>query len=153
MRNRYPAFGPTFMLLMMVIGSLPARATPRRVDFGTKDMIRVSGRLVEQASQRPIEGAIIMVICGDRVLANRRSNEAGAFDLYIPSEKISEPYISLRIKYRNQLFVKDQLEAISQDILIEINGAVFLENHPIEDYKMPIHVLGHPEVGRLLIRS
>lgn len=160
MKNSYPASGVLLLLLLNICFAQPNESASRK-DYCLSGrraakgngIVRVSGQLVERASQRPIEGAIVMVICGDRVLANRRSTEHGTFDLYIPPEKISDEFISIRIKYRNQFFVKDQLDAVSQDIFIEINGAVFLENHPIKDYKMPIHVLGDPEVGRVLIRS
>ncbi len=121
--------------------------------LGSGSMVRIAGKLVERASQRPIREATIMVKCGDRVLANRQSNHDGEFVLYIPPEKISEQEISIKIKYRNHIFIKDRIEPISQEMLIEINGTVLFETHPIEDYRMPIHTLGEPTVGRVLIRT
>jgi len=116
-------------------------------------MIRIAGKLVERASQRPLRQASIMVKCGDMVLANQQSDDKGAFILYIPPEKISQAYLSIKVKYMNHVFLKDHIEPLSQDMLIEINGAVFLERNPIQDYKLPTHKLGQPQVGRVLIRT
>lgn len=160
MQQSYPSTSPFWLLTCcLLMLQQPGFASSERLsrleneDDRKESIIRVAGRLVEKASQRPIKGATIMVQCGDRILANRRSDEDGQFSLYIPPEKISEQHISIKIRYGNHIFVKDHLEPTTQDMLIEINGAVLFESQPIEDYKMPIHILGQPEVGRVLIRT
>ena len=154
MQNRYTSAvfftAMTWLSLMLLAWSVqagPARLAPRG------RMIRIAGKLVERASQRPLSHAIIMVKCGEMVLANRQSNQQGEFVLYIPPEKISQQELSIKIKYHNHIFIEDRLEPTSQEMLIEINGAVLFESHPIEDYQMPIHPLVQPEVGRVLIRT
>ena len=95
-----------------------------------------------------------MVQCGDRVVANQRSDEDGQFSLYIPPEKISGDDISIKKSGMGiTSLLRISWSPSTQDMLIEINGAILFESQPIGDYKMPIHVLGRPEVGRVLIRT
>jgi hypothetical protein len=146
------------LLLMMMMVTSPATVwgSPHRVrpQLATQGrMIRIAGKLLERTSQRPLRHATIMVKCGDMVLANRQSDEAGEFLIFIPPEKVSREHLSIKIKYQNHVFIKDLIDPISQELLIEINGAVFLESTPIKDYQLPMHELGSPQVGRVLIRT
>ena len=141
--------------MLILAASTATWAGPRRClpTQGGGRMIRLAGKLVERSSQRPLRHATIMVKCGDMVLANRQSDESGEFFIFIPPEKISRQSLSIKIKYRNHVFIKDDIEPISQELLVEINGSVFLESNPIKDYQLPMHKLGTPQVGRVLIRT
>lgn len=144
------------LLLMVVASSASVWGSPHRVRplFAPQGrMIRIAGKLVERSSQRPLRNATIMVKCGDMVLANRQSDETGEFYIFIPPEKVSREHLSIKIKYQNHVFIKDLIDPVSQELLVEINGAVFLESNPIKDYQLPIHTLGSPQVGRVLIRT
>jgi hypothetical protein len=148
---------PLISLLLLVLSSpiAPARGNARRLVKTSPhgQMIRLAGKLVERSSQRPLRRASIMVKCGDMVLANRQSNEEGEFVIFIPPEKVSCTTLSIKIKYQNHIFIKDEIDPTTQELLIEINGAVFLESTPINDYQLPMHELGQPQVGRVLIRT
>lgn len=149
MSNRYATLcSVSFMSLFCWTLAVPAfPLNPRG------GMIRLAGKLVERTSQRPLRRATIMVKCGDMVLANHQSDEDGTFVLYIPPEKISCRKLSIKIKYQNHVFIKDDIDPSSQEMLIEINGMVFLENTPLNDYQVPIHTLGKPQIGRVMIRT
>lgn len=154
----YPYTSPRTVCLLglLLLVALPAAATNPRVPLTLRQhgrMIRLAGKLVERASQRPLRRATIMVKCGDMVLANRQSDEQGEFIIFIPPEKLSRQTLSIKIKYQNHVFIQDEIDPVSQELLVEINGAIFLESTPIKDYQLPMHRLGSPRVGRVLIRT
>lgn len=115
-------------------------------------IIRIAGQLVEQATGRPLGRATVMVKCGEHVLANKQSDAQGNFVLYIPPEKVGNQRIDLKIKYREHVFLKRQIEPVSQELRVEINRAILQEEAPIGDYSMPFHLLEQPQVGRVVIR-
>lgn len=114
-------------------------------------VIRLKGSLLELASQRPLRQATILVKCGKTVLAHKLVDKKGSFSLVIPREKIVGQTLDIKIKYRDHVFLKTNLQPISQFLKIEINGSVFFESKPIADYEMPIHTLGAPQVGHVEI--
>lgn len=116
-------------------------------------LIRVAGRMVERSSQRPLENAAVVISCGKLVLASKRANANGEFMFYIPLEKVSQATIQLRIQYLDHVFIKDELDPIDQEILVEVNEAVFSERQTFDDYKVPTHLLGQPSIGNVYIRS
>ncbi|MEO1448847.1 MAG: hypothetical protein AAFV07_04925, partial [Bacteroidota bacterium] len=109
-------------------------------------VIRLQGSLIEQASQRPLKQATILVKCGETVLAHKQVDKKGGFSLVIPREKIAGRKLDIKIKYRDHIFLQADLQPITQYLKIEINGSVFFESRPIADYEMPIHTLGIPQI-------
>ncbi len=116
-------------------------------------LIRLTGQLLESNSGRAIGNASIMVQCADLVLAHKQTDNNGNFVLLIPEEKISEDRITLKIRYREHIFTRENLLPISQDLQVEINRAILLDTNPVEDYRIPLHDLNDPTNGQVLIRT
>ena len=116
-------------------------------------LIRLTGQLLESNSGRAIGNASVMVQCADLVLAHKETDRNGNFVLLIPEEKISEDFLTLKIRYREHIFTRDRLLPASQDLQVEINRSVLLESTPMQDYRLPLHDLSDPQVGQVLIRT
>ncbi len=115
-------------------------------------MIRIAGQILEISSERPVKNANVMVRGGDMALASKKTDEEGRFEFFIPAKKIGSVKIGLRINYMNHIFAKDDISPISQEILIYINGSILLEENPMAEYSIPIHKLGDPKIGQVMIR-
>lgn len=113
------------------------------------DVIQIRGRIVEQVSQKPFELAVIMVKCGDQIVASKSTDKNGSFLLTIPSEMAFHQTFALRIKYLDHVFIQEGIRLVPQEMLIEINGTIFMENGLIDQYKLPVHALGAPKVGKV----
>lgn len=131
-----------------------AAATPQQKNKKCiKDgLIRIAGQIIEESSQRPVKNATVMVRGGELALASKKTDDEGRFEFYIPAKKIASVEISLRINYQNHIFAKDDISPISQEIKILINGTILLEENPMAEYSIPIHKLGDPKIGQVLIR-
>ncbi|MCI4669812.1 MAG: carboxypeptidase-like regulatory domain-containing protein [Bacteroidia bacterium] len=145
------------LLIVFSLGGIhPTYANPIKIRFKKKmpqeSVIRISGQIIEQSSQRPVKNATVMVRGGELALASKRTDGEGRFEIYIPAKKITSAVIALRINYQNHIFTKDDITPISQDILIYINGRVLLEENPMAEYSLPIHKLDDPKIGELMIR-
>ncbi|MDX2249942.1 MAG: hypothetical protein SF052_24370 [Bacteroidia bacterium] len=116
-------------------------------------MIRISGKIVEQSSGKPFRQANIIVKAGDKVLATKQTERDGSFILYLPPEKIGNKGVDIKIMYMNHIFVRQNLAAISQDMTIEINGALLLKEEFFDEHKIPVHNLDHPQVGKIILNS
>ena len=133
----------------------PFKINPIEVDptdVVQETMIRIAGTIIEESSQRPVKNANVMVRGGDLALASKKTDDEGKFEFYIPAKKIASLQIGLRINYMNQIFSKEDISPISQEILIYINGAVLLEENPMAEYSLPIHMLDDPKIGQVMIR-
>lgn len=148
-------------LLLLFVLCIPAMvppvlATSARVLVKAErqgSLIRLTGQLIEMSSGRSIGNASVMIQCADLVLANKQTDLNGNFVLLIPEEKISEAYLTLKIRYREHIFVRERLLPASQDLQVEINRTLLLESAPLEDYRLPLHDLSDPRVGQVLIRT
>ncbi len=116
-------------------------------------LIRLTGQLLESNTGRAIGNASIMVQSADLVLAHKQTDGNGNFVLLIPEGKIAEESMTLKIRYREHIFTRDNLRPISQDLQVEINRAVLMEATPVEDYRIPLHDLNNPANGQVLIRT
>ncbi|MEO0896025.1 MAG: hypothetical protein AAFY71_06475 [Bacteroidota bacterium] len=127
------------------------------VDESTYDpnetIVRIAGQIIEQSSQRPVSNANVMVRSGDLALTSKMTDEEGRFEFFIPAKKISSLSIGLRINYLNHIFSKDDIRAVSQEMLILINGAILLEESPMSEYSLPIHRLEDPKIGQVHVKS
>lgn len=110
-------------------------------------VIQIKGQIIEQASRKPFELAIIIVKCGDQIVASKHSAKDGSFLLTIPLEKVQERTFELKIKYLNHIFIHENIKLAPQKIIIEINGQIFHENGLLDAYNLPVHTLGTPKVG------
>lgn len=131
----------------------PAPYVMTTIDGG---VIHIRGKIVELASQEPFELAVIIIKCGNRVVASKHSKRNGTFLLTIPQEMAMAPTFGIRIKYLDHVFIQENLKLAPQEMLIEINGSIFMDNGLIEEYKLPVHNLGSPSVGKItsyLIKS
>lgn len=115
-------------------------------------LVRIAGQIIEASSQRPIRNATVMVRGGELALASKKTDDEGRFEFYIPAEKIASVEIGLRINYQNHIFAKDDISPISQEIMILINGKILMEENPMAEYSIPIHKLGDPKIGQVMVR-
>jgi len=158
--------GIFLFLLLLSLFSLQAQTAELYAEYepvvelgimkATGGVIQIRGEIVEQASGKPFELAMIVVKCGDQIVASKHSAKDGSFLLTIPPEKASHRTFVLRIKYLDHIFIQENIILAPQRLRVEINGEVFLENDLLEAYKLPIHTLGTPKVGTVtteLIRS
>ncbi|GAB4413995.1 MAG: hypothetical protein OHK0039_21440 [Bacteroidia bacterium] len=119
----------------------------------TGHIVRVSGQLVEQHRGRPIRQATVLIKSGERVLDVQQTDEQGNFVLHVPPEQIATAYLTLKIRWRDHVFLSEVLAPVSQELHIELNPTLFVEEAPIEDYRMPVHCLDSPRVGRVVVRT
>lgn len=144
---RFITWAGLMLLAFHALGSGPSQRASA-LNSGSA-VIRLQGQLLEQASQRPLKQATILVKCGEAVLAHKQVDKKGVFSLVIPREKIAGRLIDIKIKYRDHVFVQADLQPVTQYLKVEINGSVFFENRPIADYEMSIHTLGPPRIGHV----
>ncbi|MEZ4826025.1 MAG: hypothetical protein R3C61_06985 [Bacteroidia bacterium] len=152
MQNLYTRFSLTIFFLA-VFSLVPP------VDLRASDecpggcMIRISGNIVEQSSRKPLRQANIIVRSGDKVLATQQTAKDGSFIVYIPPEKVKESKVDIKITYLNHIFVRHNLPAESQDLTVEINGALLLKEEYFDEHKVPFHNLENDQVGKIILNS
>lgn len=140
-----------FLLIVFFIGSIPFPTAANECPGGC--MVRISGKIVEQTSRKPFRQANIIIKSGDKVLATQLSEKDGSFIVYISPEKVQENKVDVKIMYMNHIFVRHNLSAVSQDITVEINGAVLLKEEFFDEHKIPLHNLDNPQVGKIILNS
>lgn len=115
-------------------------------------VIRIRGRVLETHSGKPLKKAKIVLKSGNRVIAKRLTSIDGFFSIDIPTDTELGDEVDISIEFMDHVFLKRNLKAVSQDLLVNINGEVLLEDDPIADYKLPIHVIDDVKIGRVDIR-
>ncbi|MEZ4772038.1 MAG: hypothetical protein R3D00_02570 [Bacteroidia bacterium] len=140
-----------FLMVVFFLGSHSVLTAGNECPGGC--MIRISGKIVEQTSRKPFRQASIIIKSGDKVLATQQSEKDGSFIIYISPEKVQENKVDVKITYMNHIFVRHNLSADSQDITIEINGALLLKEEFFDEHKMPLHNLENPQVGKIILNS
>ncbi|MEO0581302.1 MAG: hypothetical protein AAF135_03670 [Bacteroidota bacterium] len=116
-------------------------------------MVRIAGRIVERYTQRPLRSASVSIRSGDLTLANKPTDQEGYFEILIPAEKIEANDISINLQYMDRIFVKEKMEPVDQILLIEINGALLVDARSLNDYSLPIYMLGEEKVGDVYIQD
>jgi hypothetical protein len=114
-------------------------------------IIRISGKVVEQATRKPLRKASIIVKEGERVLAAKLTERDGSFTLHIPPEAVTGKTIDVKIVYMKHIFLQPDIKPISQNLNIEINGSLLLKDEYFDEHKVPVHTLNKPEVGKVVI--
>lgn len=139
-------YAHSFSVIQMKKGKKP-NVSPQET------IVRIAGQIIEQSSNRPVRNANVMLISGELALSTKKTDDEGKFEFYIPAQKISTLTLDLRINYLNHIFSKDDIRAVSHDMVILINGAILLEESPMSEYSLPIHRLDDPKIGQVHIRS
>ncbi len=115
-------------------------------------VIRIRGRILETHSGKPLKKATVMIKSGDKIIATRLTSIDGFFSVDIPRDLSLKETLDMSVEFMDHVFLKQNLSTSSQDILVNINGEILLDDDPIADYKLPIHVLNNPKVGNVEIR-
>ncbi|WNJ21319.1 hypothetical protein [Pontibacter sp. G13] len=115
-------------------------------------VLRISGRLIERTTGNPLKDARILIKSGDRVLTTQKADKQGNFVCHIAPEIIQSTNLTMKISYMDHVFVKDDVQACSQVMKIEINGAILVESSPLQDYKLPYHRLDSREVADVTVQ-
>ena len=114
-------------------------------------IIRISGKVVEQATKKPLKKASIIVKEGEMVLAAKLTGRDGSFVLHIPPEAVTENTVDVKIVYMKHIFLQPDIKPISQNLNIEINGSLLLKDEFFDEHKVPVHTLNNPQVGKVMI--
>ncbi|MCB0853769.1 MAG: hypothetical protein KDD63_16200, partial [Bacteroidetes bacterium] len=97
-------------------------------------IIRISGKVVEQATQKPLRKASIIVKDGEMVLAAKLTNRDGSFVLYIPPESVTENTVDVKIVYMKHIFLQPDIKPISQNLDIQINVSLLLKDEYFDEH-------------------
>ena len=116
-------------------------------------IIRISGKVVEQATKKPLRKASIIVKEGEMVLAAKLTARDGSFVLHIPPEAVTENTVDVKIVYMKHIFLQPDIKPISQNLNIQINGKLLLKDEYFDEHKVPVHTLGNPNVGKVMITN
>lgn len=139
-----------YILVIMLMAYLPQNCLAGET---AGCMIRISGKILEQSSQKPLKQARILVRHEGKVLAVGNTQKDGSFVLYIPPEKITSRSLDIKVVYMDHVFVQHNVFATSQEMLIEINGSLLLKDEFFDEHKLPVHSLNEPQVGKVTISS
>ena len=116
-------------------------------------IIRISGKVIEQATKKPLRKASIIVKEGEMVLAAKLTARDGSFVLHIPPEAVTENTVDVKIVYMKHIFIQPDIKPISQNLSIQINGSILLKEEYFDEHKVPVHTLGNPDVGKVMISN
>lgn len=143
-----------WLLSLLIVSDLQAGVSPTNGDSETPDemVIRIRGRVLETHSGQPLKKASVLIKIGDKVVASRLTSKDGFFSIEIPRNLANSQELDISIEFMDHVFLHNDLQLASQDVLVKINGEILLDDDPIADYKLPIHTLGNPKVGSIEVR-
>lgn len=109
----------------------------------------ITGKVEEQSSGAPFARTIVMARTGNTVLDRIQTDQQGRFSLSISLSELRSKAFSLQVNLMDHIFIKENVGIQTEEILIQINGEVFVEDGIREEYKLPVHLLDQPKVGRV----
>ncbi|MEM9933551.1 MAG: hypothetical protein AAF824_08055 [Bacteroidota bacterium] len=137
----------TFLAILSIIFSTPSHAENICCSIDQRGHITIKGKVEEQSSGAPFPRTIIVAKSGNTILDKIQTDTQGRFSLSIPVGDLSSSEFSLQVNVMDHIFIKENIRIQTEEILIQINGEVFVEDGIREEYKLPVHTLDRPKVG------
>ncbi|MEO0472054.1 MAG: hypothetical protein AAF206_20670 [Bacteroidota bacterium] len=115
-------------------------------------MVRITGKLIEKNTGYPLSNAEVTLKFGKDMIARKTTDQDGNFIIDVSKKEYANVDLQLSIRYMDHVFYKRDIRAEAQKLNISINGKILIDGDPVSDYKLPIHTLSNPKVGKVDIK-
>lgn len=136
--RRFPRLQKAAIILLAALGlqQNPAFAQENQIVVGkveqpamsTDAVLHFSGQILETTTKDPLEGAQIVLMRGEELMAGAMADSAGRFHVWIPEEMVSrKDRYSLKVRYFEHVFIQEGIKPKGRHFAIELNAQIWLE--------------------------
>ncbi|MEM7655228.1 MAG: hypothetical protein AAF399_03800 [Bacteroidota bacterium] len=92
------------------------------------DQLQFSGHILEKSTQDPLEGAQVVLMRGEKLVAGAMADSVGRFQLLMPEKDVSrKDRLTLKVKYFDHVFIQKGIKPRERHLMIELNAQIWTE--------------------------